>query len=105
MAAEAANAELVALDAPRHGVNAAAMDASKLDQMVKDMAGRLAAVLPENLSALRRDLETNFRSVLQSGLARLNLVTREEFDTQAAVLKRTREKLEALEQQVKELTK
>ena len=47
--------------------------------------------------ALRRDLEDNFKAVLQSGLARLDLVSRQEFDVQAAVLRRTREKLEALE--------
>ena len=46
---------------------------------------------------MRRDLEDNFKAVLQSGLARLDLVTRQEFDVQAAVLRRTREKLEALE--------
>ena len=45
----------------------------------------------------RRDLEDNFKAVLQSGLARLDLVSRQEFDVQAAVLRRTREKLEALE--------
>lgn len=62
-----------------------------------DLARRLAAAVPENIVALRRDLEENFRAVLQSGLAKLDLVTRQEFDVQAAVLRRTREKLEALE--------
>lgn len=75
------------------------MDTSKLDELAR----RLAAALPENLASLRRELETNFRAVLKSGLARLDLVTREEFDTQQAVLRRTREKLEALEKQVREL--
>ena len=50
--------------------------------------------------ALRRDLEQNFKGVLQSQLASLDLVTREEFDVQANVLKRTREKLAALEQRL-----
>jgi BMFP domain-containing protein YqiC len=50
--------------------------------------------------ALRRDLEQNFKGVLQSQLAKLDLVTREEFDVQSAVLKRTREKLAALEQRL-----
>jgi BMFP domain-containing protein YqiC len=52
---------------------------------------------------LRRDLEQNFKGVLQSQLARLDLVTREEFDVQSAVLKRTREKLGALERRLTEL--
>lgn len=69
------------------------MDARWLD----DLARRLAASVPEGVTALRRDLEENFRAVLQSGLAKLDLVTRQEFDVQAAVLKRTREKLELLE--------
>jgi BMFP domain-containing protein YqiC len=72
------------------------MDARSLD----DLARRLAAAVPESIGALRRDLEENFRAVLQAGLARLDLVTRQEFDVQAAVLKRTREKLEALEARV-----
>ncbi|MET0656691.1 MAG: accessory factor UbiK family protein [Steroidobacteraceae bacterium] len=69
------------------------MDARSLD----DLARRLAASVPEGITTLRRDLEENFRAVLQSGLARLDLVTRQEFDVQAAVLRRTREKLELLE--------
>jgi BMFP domain-containing protein YqiC len=74
-------------------LNIARMDARSID----DLARRLAAAVPPGLSALRRDLEDNFKAVLQSGLARLDLVSRQEFDVQAAVLRRTREKLEALE--------
>jgi BMFP domain-containing protein YqiC len=69
------------------------MDARFID----DLARRLAASVPPGHSALRRDLEDNFKAVLQSGLTRLDLVSRQEFDVQAAVLRRTREKLEALE--------
>jgi BMFP domain-containing protein YqiC len=66
-------------------------------RFIDDLARRLAAAIPESVSAVRRDLEGNFKAVLQSTLARLDLVTRQEFDVQAAVLRRTREKLEALE--------
>ena len=52
---------------------------------------------------VREDLEQNFRSILRGGLQKLDLVTREEFEVQEAVLARTREKLEALEKQVAEL--
>ena len=72
-------------------------------RLIDDLARRLAGSVPESVVALRRDLEQNFKGVLQSGLARLDLVTREEFDVQAAVLRRTREKLEALEQRLAEL--
>jgi BMFP domain-containing protein YqiC len=72
-------------------------------RMIDDLARRLAGSVPENVSALRRDLEQNFKGVLQSQLARLDLVTREEFDVQSAVLRRTREKLAALEQRLADL--
>ena len=66
-------------------------------RFIDDLAKRLSSALPPGIAALKQDLESNFKSVLQSGLARLDLVTREEFDVQAGVLKRTREKLAALE--------
>jgi hypothetical protein len=69
-------------------------------RLIDDLARRLAGSVPESVMALRRDLEQNFKGVLQSQLAKLDLVTREEFDVQAAVLKRTREKLAALEQRL-----
>jgi hypothetical protein len=53
--------------------------------------------VPQGLTNMRRDLEDNFKAVLQSTLSRMDLVTRQEFDVQAGVLRRTREKLEALE--------
>jgi BMFP domain-containing protein YqiC len=72
---------------------------------IDDLARRLASSVPEGLSAVRRDLEANFKAVLQSGLSKLDLVTRQEFDVQAGVLRRTREKLEALEGRLAELEK
>jgi BMFP domain-containing protein YqiC len=50
-----------------------------------------------------KDIEKNVKAMLQSGLARLDVVTRQEFDVQAQVLLRTREKVEALERRVAEL--
>ncbi len=74
-------------------------DPSQLD----DLAKRLTGVLPEGLKQVREDLEKNFRAILQSAFSQLNLVSREEFEVQAALLKRTREKLDRLENQVQEL--
>ena len=68
-----------------------------------DLARQLADAIPENLRELGEDVQRNFKSLLQSGLDRMDLVTREEFDVQRAVLERTREKLEALEQRLAEL--
>lgn len=64
---------------------------------IDDLARRLAEAVPQNLKAMGEDLERNFKSLLTSGLEKMDLVTREEFDVQVAVLERTRDKLEALE--------
>lgn len=72
------------------------MDRISFDELVK----RLLQSLPEGARTLQRDLEGNFRAVLRANLARLDLVTRDEFDAQARVLERTRARLEALEAQV-----
>ncbi len=80
------------------------IDLSQLD----DLARRLSALVPPGLrdnssQELRDELQQNFKAVLQSGLSRLDLVTREEFEVQRAVLLRTREKLEELQRAVTEL--
>jgi BMFP domain-containing protein YqiC len=72
-------------------------------QSIDDLAQRLAALVPPGLSQAREDLTATFRSALQSGLRRLDLVTREEFDVQRCVLLRTREKIEELERQISAL--
>ena len=68
-----------------------------------DLARELADAVPRNLKAIGEDLERNFRSLLQAGFGRMDLVTREEFELQVAVLERTREKLDALEARLAEL--
>jgi len=73
-----------------------AFDPKSLD----DLARRLADAVPPGLAALKNDLEQNFKAVLQSGLAKLDLVTRQEFDIQAGVLRRSRERLEELEARI-----
>lgn len=73
------------------------------NESLDKLARALAESVPEGLRSVREDLEKNFRSVLQSGIGKLDLVTREEFDVQEAVLARTREKLEALEVRLQEL--
>jgi ubiquinone biosynthesis accessory factor UbiK len=68
-----------------------------------DLAQRLSELLPPGLEDARADLEKNFRAALHSGFSKLDLVTREEFDVQRAVLLRTREKLALLERSLGEL--
>ena len=70
---------------------------------IEKLAGKLAEAVPEGLKSMRGELEDNFRAVLRDGIAKLDLVTREDFEVQEAVLRRTRENLERLEAQVKAL--
>lgn len=72
---------------------------------LNEMAAKIAALLPADLGVLKQDLEKNIRATMQAGFQKLDLVSREEFDVQAAVLARTREKLEALEKRLQELEK
>ena len=67
---------------------------------IDDLARRLSQLVPPGLRDSQAELQQTFKSALQAGLAKLDLVTREEFDVQQAVLLRTREKLEALERTV-----
>lgn len=69
-------------------------------RLIDDLARRLAGSVPEGMVALRRDLEQNFKVVLQSGLSRFDLVTREEFDVQSEVLARARVRVAELEAKV-----
>lgn len=75
------------------------------DDSIEKLAKKLAESVPEGLRSVRDDLEKNFRSVLRKGISKLDLVTREEFEVQEAVLTRTREKLEALATQIQDLEK
>lgn len=68
-----------------------------------DLSKRLSKAVPSRLSGLGSDLEKNFHAILQGALDKMNLVTREEFDVQRAVLAKTREKLEKLEARAAEL--
>ena len=70
---------------------------------IDDLARRLSELVPPGLKDAGADLEQNMKATLQAGLARLDLVTREEFEVQRAVLLRSREKIDALERAVRVL--
>lgn len=65
-----------------------------------DLTKKLFAALPASLQNFEKDIQLKFKEILQAAFSRMDLVTREEFDVQAKVLARTREKLEALQAQV-----
>ncbi len=75
------------------------MDKESLDTLAR----KLVDTLPDGLRSIREDVQANFQGVLRSSLAKLDLVTREEFEVQEAVLARTREKLESLQAQLDEI--
>ena len=77
----------------------AMIDFEKLDELAR----RLSSLVPPSVREGREELQENFKSVLQTGLAKLDLVTREEFEVQRAVLLRTREKLDELQRVVADL--
>jgi ubiquinone biosynthesis accessory factor UbiK len=68
--------------------------------ILNDLDARIREVLAQSPAA---DIEKNLRAMLNTAFARLDLVTREEFDVQRQVLLRTREKLERLERQLSDL--
>ncbi len=72
-------------------------------ETIDSLASRLAAAVPQGLRSVQGDLEENFRAMLRTALARMDLVTREEFEVQAAVLARSRALLEELQTRVAEL--
>jgi len=72
-------------------------------KLLDELAERLAGSVPGGLQLLQEDLKKNLRAGLEAGLAHLDLVTREEFDVQSALLARTRQKLQNLERKLQEL--
>lgn len=75
------------------------INTEKLDELVN----RVISSLPRDLDLARKDIEKNLKSAISAGLARMDLVTREEYDIQLALLQRTREKLENLEKKLTDL--
>jgi len=72
-------------------------------QTVDDLAEKLSSVIPDNIQTLKSDVTSNFKAVLESSLRQMNLVSREEFDVQSALLARTLNKLKELEKQIDQL--
>ncbi len=77
------------------------LDPKKLDELARGVLDKL----PAGFQTIQQDMGKNLRAALQATLAKMELVTRDEFEVQSAVLQRSREKLEALEARVAELEK
>jgi BMFP domain-containing protein YqiC len=72
-------------------------------KFIDDLARQISGSIPAGVKGMQEDVQKNIHTLLQGALAKLDLVTREEFDAQSQVLARTREKLEQLEQLVSEM--
>lgn len=70
--------------------------------LLNELVGKLGQALPPGAAELKADFEKNARGAVQSALEKMDLVTREEFDLQVALLQRTREKLDRLEKLIEE---
>lgn len=75
----------------------------KPESIVQQISDGVTRMLPSGLFDARKDLHHNIKALVTESFAKLNVVTREEFDAQTAVLAKTRTKLEALEQQFEQL--
>lgn len=72
---------------------------------IDEMAERISSLMPESAMRFQEEIEKNLKAGLKGVLQKMDLVTREEFDVQTAILERSREKLAQLEQRVAELEK
>ncbi|OED45086.1 hypothetical protein ACH42_05805 [Endozoicomonas sp. (ex Bugula neritina AB1)] len=70
--------------------------------LINSIATKAGEVLSGEKSRNREDIENNVKALVSSALSKLNIVTREEFDTQVAVLQHTRQRLEELEKKVQQ---
>jgi len=75
------------------------------NQSLNDLANKLSSVIPDSVKTLKADVDNNIRAILESSLHKMNLVSREEFDVQSALLERTLNKLNELEKQLEALSK
>ena len=75
------------------------------NQSINRLSEKINELLPPGLQQVKTDFDARLKCLLQQQLANFEMVSREEFDLQARVLARTREKLEAVEARLKELEK
>jgi len=68
---------------------------------IKELIESITSLLPSNTEEIKDDFKDNLKILLNDYLRKINVVTREEFDTQNAVLKKTRSKLDEIEKKLK----
>ena len=76
-----------------------------ISKKVEQILSEVAKIIPDDVQNIRQDIENNLRASLTASLARLDLVTREEFDVQTALLQRARAQLDRLEEKLAAMEK
>ena len=71
---------------------------------IEELASKIASIVPDRLDFDRTEFKENLRPLIESCFKKMQLVTREEFEIQRAVLTRTREKVEELEKKLREIS-
>ncbi|MGH8120025.1 MAG: accessory factor UbiK family protein [Gammaproteobacteria bacterium] len=73
------------------------------DHSIENLVKQILAAMPADLRQARLDMEKNLKAIITAGLAKMDLVTREEFDVQSELLARTRAALEKIQRQLADL--
>ena len=76
-----------------------------ITKKVEQILSEVSKIIPDDFQNIRQDIENNLRASLTASLARMDLVTREEFDVQTALLQRTRAQLDRLEEKLAAMEK
>lgn len=76
-----------------------------ISKKVEQILSEVSKIIPDDVQNIRQDIENNLRASLTASLARLDLVTREEFDVQTALLQRARAQLDRLEEKLAAMEK
>ena len=72
---------------------------------LEELTKKLYSALPTSLQNFENEIQQQFKEILQAAFARMDIITREEFDVQVKVLAKTREKVDALQAQIDALIK
>jgi BMFP domain-containing protein YqiC len=70
---------------------------------IEEFIQQASKLVPDDLSRFKKEIENNLRTTLSASLSKMDLVTREEYDIQTALLQRTRAKLDTLQKKLTEL--
>ncbi len=72
-------------------------------QTIEEFIVQVTKLIPEDMNQLRKDIENNLRAAAKAGFRKMDLVTREEFDIQTEVLKKSRKLVDELTIRINEL--